>query len=142
MNTIDIYRKNYEEVCSWHDDEYDKYEWAANYIFELITYDAALDEKFVKDIIEVCKVIIDKRNYDYIKDDNNYIKYILVCQLLDRFQWINWGTSIRGAWFELSKTPDSKVILEKLSNNTEEVHFSHNNLKTLIEFMEEDTYSE
>ena len=66
MKTINIYRAHYKEICSQHDDVYDKYEWAASYIFDLCTYDADLDEKFVKDIIEVCKVIIDRWNFEYI----------------------------------------------------------------------------
>jgi hypothetical protein len=150
MTTIDIYKAHYEEVCSWHDDEYDKYEWAANYIFDLTTYDAALDEKFVKDILEVCQVIIDNYNYEYIEKEENYIKYILVCQLLNNFNWIDWGISIRGAWFNLSKTSDSKVILEELEwgqydeetgkyekCKLEAVPFSRNNLQDLIKFMED-----
>lgn len=152
MKAIDIYRDHYEEVCSWHDDEdeYNKYEWAASYIFDLTTYDGELDEKFVKDILEVCKVIADRSNYEYIANNDNYIKYILVCQLLDRFKWINWGTSIRGAWFE-NLNGNRKVILEeqpitRLNEKTgewdhykiDEVLFSYDNLKALIEFMEEE----
>lgn len=135
MKTIDIYRAHYEEVCSWHEDEYDKYEWAASYIFDLCTYDAGLDEKFVKDILEVCKVIIDKRNYDYIIDNDNYIKYILVCQLLTRYHWLHWGTSIRGAWLEEMSHCDQNVILEDIGK-IDGVPFSVDNLKALIKFME------
>lgn len=149
MTTIDIYKKHYEEVCSWHVDEYDKYEWAANYIFGLCTYDAAMDEKLVKDILEVCKVIIDRTNYEYIRDDNNYTKYILVCQLLYHFHWLTWGTSIRGAWFEELCHCAQKDILkgEKLSRynpdtkeredcDIERVQFTCDNLRALIKFME------
>lgn len=136
MNVIDIYRAHYEEVCSWHEDEYDKYEWAANYIFDLCTYDAELDEKFVKAILEICQVIIDKENFYYIYNDKNYTTYILVCQLLNNFQWIDWGTSIRGAWFE-NYRDGRKVILEDIGK-IDGVPFSIDNLKALIEFMKEE----
>ena len=139
MATIDIYKEHYEEVCSRHDDEYSKYEWAANYIFDLITYDTDLDERFVKDILEVCEVIADRCNYEYIENNDNYIKYILVCQLLDRFKWINWGISIRGAWFENIPPHDSKNILDGNYYRIKEVPFSYDNLKALIQFMKEDT---
>ena len=147
MNTIDIYRDHYKEICSLYGDEYDKYEWAANHIFDLCTYDAALDEKFVKDIFEVCQVIIDKRNFEYQIDNNNYIKYILVCQILYHFNWINWGTSIRGAWFEDDSQKDilEETSWSQLNEKTgewdhykiESVPFSIDNLKALIEFMKE-----
>lgn len=148
MKTIDIYKAHYKEVCSWQDDEYSKYEWAANHIFDLTTYDGDLDEKFVKDILEVCEVIADRYNYEYIGNKDNYIKYILVCQLLDNFKWIDWGTSIRGAWFDNGDDP--KVILEELPffqknektgkwdcYKIEAVPFSYDNLKALFEFIEE-----
>lgn len=154
MNAIDIYKAHYEEECSRSKDkytsfsyEYTKYEWAATYIFDLYTYDANLDVRFVKDILEVCQVIIE-RDFEYQMDDNNYIKYILVCQLLYHFNWINWGTSIRNAWFEDSSRKD---ILEEsswtqLNEKTgewdhyklEAVPFSRDNLKELIKFIEED----
>lgn len=148
MNAIDIYKAHYEEERSRRDDEYTKYEWAACYIFDLYTYDTALDEKFVKSIIEVSKAIIDMETYNYIENRDNYLKHILVCQLLYHFNWINWGTSIRGPWFESDSRKD---ILEEsswslLNEKTGEwdrykldaVPFSRDNLKELIKFMEEE----
>lgn len=160
MTAIDIYRAQYAEESTRYYDRYNKYHWAARKIFNLTTYDEGLDELFVKDILEVCKVILEMRNHEYIKDEKNYIKYILVCQLLERFRWINWGTSIRGAWFEVDiqqpwPEPEpksySKDILEELEwceydfekkrstpHKIEKVPFTVDNLKALIKFVEED----
>lgn len=152
MNAIDIYRAQYEEESNWHFDKWDKYHWAASRIFDLTTYDRGLDEIFVKDILEVCKVILEKRNYEYIEDEKNYLKYILVCQVLNKFNWLNWGTSIRGAWFEVDVYRDwvskeatirSRDILDELEwfsdkeYKIEKVPFTVDNLKALIKFMEE-----
>lgn len=143
MTAIDIYRAQYEEENSLYDCGWTKQHWAARKVFDLTTYDDELDELFVNDILEVCKVILEKRNYEYIKDEKNYIKYILVCQILKRFGWINWGTSIRGAWCEASHFDIPKDILEELEwwddehHVIEEVPFTVDNLKALIEFMEE-----
>ena len=143
---------NVREIFEWNYAEYitntcgtTKYEWAASYIFDLVTYDGGLDELFVKKIIEVCKVILDKTSYEYIKDENNYINYILVCQILDKFSWIDWGTSIRGAWFGPSYNP--RYILEGTeityygngkpeTKGHPDVPFTIENLKKLIKFIE------
>jgi hypothetical protein len=127
--------------CCVDDDS--KYEWAASEVFNLTTYDGSLDELFAKKIIEVCKVILERRNFDYIKDKTNYVPYILVCQLLDNFHWIDWGTSIRGAWFDADH-PNCEVrpLLKYYSRSTtgfQEIPFTEENLKTLIKFIEEDT---
>lgn len=144
MDVLKIFEWNYAEyiinTCGTT-----KHEWAASHIFDLVTYDGGLDELFVKKIIEVCKVILDKTNYEYIKDENNYINYILVCQILDRFDWIEWGTSIRGAWFGPSMNPryllEGTEITYYYDGKSEtrghpDVPFTIENLKKLIEFIE------
>lgn len=149
MDVKELYKANYEtsqELLSRTDT---KYHWAAFNVFGLTTYDGELDELFVKDIIEVCKVIFDRTNYEYILNRENYIKYVLVCQMLDKHNWINWGSSIRGAWFDRSGCLgiESKDIMDELEwwdYNLEEPHcviekvpFTEENLKALIEFIEE-----
>ena len=145
MTVIDIYRAQYEEQSSWYEDKWSKYTWAARSVFDLTTYDPALDEMFVKDILEVCKVILNRENYEYIKDEKNYIKYILVCQILEKFNWLGWGTSIRTAWFNFDS--DSERILEELTwcdydekytpHSIDPVLPTEENIKALIEFVEE-----
>lgn len=138
MTVMETYKLAYE----WDEDCYDsKYEWAANEVFKLTTYDGNLDELFVKKIMEVCQAILDRKTYEYIEaSDENYIAYILTCQLLYRRDWINWGTSIRGAFFE--RVTLSGPILQ-CGHRKEELYvpFSEKNICTLIEFMgiEEDS---
>lgn len=136
----EIYKAHYDDYCVLVDGA-TKYEWAANEVFELTTYDGSLDELFVKKIIEVLKVIFNRTSFDYIKEESNYITYILVCQLLERFNWIDWGTSIRGAWFEnYHLNCKSKSIIDRnlTDYGFEDVEFTEDNLKALIEFIEED----
>lgn len=138
MNALKRFRDIYEEQLDWYEDKKTKYEWAATDIFELFTYDGDLDERFVKDILEVCTVILEKRNYEYIEEsESNYVKYILVCQLLNRFGWINWGTSIRGAWMEESRFSVPKDIFDGYGRIDMDIPFTVDNLKALIKFMEE-----
>lgn len=149
MMISDIYELHYHDYCENTCCE-TKYEWAANEIFDLTTYDGELDELFAKKIIEVLKVIFDGTNFEYIKDRTNYINYILICQLLNEFNWIEWGTSIRGSWIE-TWHPNCKVrpILEEhittsYADGVEKEHIfpevrcTKENLKALIEFMEDE----
>lgn len=139
MSIKDIYETHYKEYCDFNDDPTTKYEWAAGEIFELTTYDGELDELFVKKIIEVSKAILYRHTFEYIKDEKNYIAYILVCQIFEKFNWIDWGTSIRGAWFDCSNYERRRPILDRNLDTcgVDEVAFTRDNLKALIEFIEE-----
>lgn len=151
LSVKERYRAQYEEEKTRFDDIPSKYEWAAGNVFDLTTYDGGLDELFVKTIVEVLKVIRDRHTFEYILDEQNYIKYILVCQLLNGFHWIEWGTSIRGAWFD-DYHPNCRVrpILEEMEwsewdpekkefveHKINGVAFNEENIKDLIEFLEE-----
>lgn len=139
MRALSSFHDSYADQLDWYEDQKSKYEWVATEMFGLTTYDSDLDERFVKDIIEVCKVILEKRNFEYIEEsESNYIKYILVCQLLDSFRWLNWGTSIRGAWFD-DYHPNCKVkdIYDGNGWSSKVIPFTVDNLKDLIKFLEE-----
>lgn len=68
-------------------------------IFGVVTYDSGLDIKFGSDILEVMEVIAKRDNFEYIKNVKNYIKFILVANIFYSYDWIEWGSSIRGCWF-------------------------------------------
>ena len=140
MTIPEIYEAHYIDYCSFTGDD-TKYEWAACEVFNLTTYDSALDELFVKKIIEVLKVIFERTTFEYILDEKNYVTYILVCQLLEQFHWIDWGISIRGAWFDTyHPNCKSKAILEYNLERygLKEVPCTEDNLKALIAFIESD----
>ena len=138
MTTIELIKTDYD-LCVECDIFETKYEWAASSVFKLATYDSDLDELFVKKILEVCKVILNRTNFEYIKDENNYHTYILVCQLLKDMKWINWGTSIRGAWFN-DFTVDEDVSPLFIPHTYEDrlIYPSKENIMELIKFVEED----
>lgn len=129
---LQIFEDEFAEHCDGAENE-NKYDWCAKYVFMLLTYDEELAEIFIKKIFEVCKAILEKRNFSFFKDnDEKYREYIIVCQLLCRLNWINWGTSIRGAWFEENRKEQSPIIEGDIGT----VYFSEENLKILIEFVE------
>ena len=134
QKSLDVFKREYEAYKEFGTFE-SKYEWAASHIFNLATYDSSLDELFVKKILEVCKVILERKNYDYIEDDANYITLIGVCQRLDSFGWIDWGTSIRGAWFDDSHR--SPMLNCTAFEDSVEVYPCEESIRALLDFMEE-----
>lgn len=144
MTISELYKAHYEDYRDFvgsDEDKPTKYEWAASEVFDLTTYDSFIDELFVKKIVEVLKAIRDRKTFDYIEDENNYITYLAVCQLLTRFNWIDWGTSIRGAWFDGHQAssgikPIIDMNLEKYGCT--EIRFCEAHICALIDFIEND----
>lgn len=134
MEIKKTYEAAYKEYCGYFPELTTKYHWAATMIFDLVTYDDDLEELFVKKIIEVCRAILDGKTFDYISGHGeNYRTYIIVCNLLNGWQWIDWGTSIRGAWFQDGQ--NSRHLM--LDDGSYSVPFTADNMRALVEFIEE-----
>lgn len=113
-------------------------------LFDVTTYDGELDCEFGEIIIEVMKTIQKGKNFDYIKNKKKYRDYILVANLLDDNGWIEWGSSIRGAWFDAYGSAkfaggvyyglDGKFPID--SPNTG----GSKNIDVLLEFLTDDKY--
>lgn len=110
-----------------------KLDWVGSDVFGFVTYDDEKDEDFAIVMLEVCGVILRNENYEYINDEENYLLYLLACQWLCHLHWIDWGTSIRGAYFETNE--HSRPMLY---DNYGEVPFSEENLRILIDFVLEE----
>jgi len=80
-----------------------KFAFLASSIFDLVTYDLDLDIEFGRDIFNIIEVIYNKKNFEYTENKDNYKKFIIVCNILHMNDWINWGTSIRGCWFDVNE---------------------------------------
>lgn len=89
-----------------------KYAWLCDDAFGICTYDTNLSVKWGKLIFEVMTAIRDHTTFDYIKDEENYEKYIAVCNLFNTHLLIDWGTSVRGAWFAFNKDNRDFCLVE------------------------------
>lgn len=69
-------------------------------IFDITTYDSGLDAFFVRKFIDASDAILNKTTFDYIKTEDNYRWFIAVCNMPFIADRIDWGTSIRGCWFD------------------------------------------
>ena len=75
-------------------------EWIGNYVFDFTTYHGEMDEFFAKKMLEVIECILNNTTFDYQKDGANYINYLTMVNMPFLKGMLDWGTSIRGAWFD------------------------------------------
>lgn len=101
----------------WNTDDVEpaKAIWLVEEYFYLTTYDDDISQEWGDAIIEILGVINDDNNFDYINSsDENYKKYLMVANLLEQEQLIDWGTSIRGAWFDFGNIKKVKELMNEL----------------------------
>lgn len=77
-------------------------EYLAGYIFDIVTYDGAIDEKLIPVAIDVCEVITNRKTFEYIANENRYLWFIVMMNMDFFSEKISYGTSIRGAWWDAS----------------------------------------
>ncbi len=100
---------NYLELIqnAFRDADYhttDKVEFLASDVFGIVTYDTELDEFFITKALEVCEAINNGRTFEYIEEPDNYLWYIALLNMPFFADKINWGTSVRGAFWDNVKT--------------------------------------
>ena len=78
-------------------------EYLSRYIFNFTTYDAAMDVLFAAKAVEVCRAISTREAFEHIKEDQSYMWYLIMCNMPFFSERIDWGTSIRRAWWSSSK---------------------------------------
>jgi hypothetical protein len=81
-----------------YDEEISRLAFLGDYIFNFTTYDDEISEVFAKDMLEVIEVIMGGRNFEYLKNRSNYLKYLTMVNMPFLKDKIEWGTSVRGAW--------------------------------------------
>ena len=81
------------------EDDKTKHEFLAD-VFGITTYDGEMDKLFVNKALEVCNAITDKKTFEYIENKDNYVWYLTMVNLPFFSSKIEWGTSIRGAWWD------------------------------------------
>lgn len=137
VKEIERYKKlimdRYKEELSWYDrDEEDKpfYEFVAHNIFHFYSYCNIPDLMYADDMIGVLRAIAESKTFEYIEEMDDYYKYAIMCDKLDDLGWIDWGTSIRGAFL----TENEKYMIDNCK--TIKVNFA--SVMALIELAEED----
>lgn len=101
MDYLKLLNRGYENVKSWREAGISKLEYLSTDIFNFTTYDGEMDELFAKKALEVCTAITRKQTFEYQKDPENYKWYLIMCNMPFFSGKLEWGTSIRGAWWNL-----------------------------------------
>ena len=81
-------------------------EWLGEQVFDFTTYDGAMSALFAEKAIEVCDAITRRETFDYIGSADGYKWFLLMCNMPFFADRLEWGTSIRGAWWD-SKSLES-----------------------------------
>jgi hypothetical protein len=88
------------ERATYSEPEASRLAYLSDYIFDFTTYDDEMAEIFARKALEVCRAINDTKTFDYIEDPDNYRWYLLMVNMPFFAGRLNWGTSIRGAWWD------------------------------------------
>lgn len=102
--------KSFNEMAEWDPDlNNNKFLFIAAVVFDIHTYDDDLDESFTKHMIEVIDCILNRKTYEYIeKSRDNYINYCLMVNMPFLKGKLEYGASIRGAWFQEFSFPNDQ----------------------------------
>ena len=139
MNYIKLMRDGYVFEKGWRDLE-SRLEYLSDKIFNFATYDSEMAELFASKAIEVCKAITERKTFEYIGSKENYKWFLLMCNIPFFSERIEWGTSIRGAWWRDS-TFNSCGLFDGENQITDELKFSAeewaNFVGAIVEFANE-----
>jgi hypothetical protein len=94
--------EGYLYLCG--EDHISRLEYLSEYIFDFTTYDGEMAELFARKALEVCAAISDGKTFDYIKDADDSRWFLWMCNTPFLVSRLEWGTSIRCAWWDLHGT--------------------------------------
>ena len=117
--------------------EVTKLEYLSMNIFDFTTYDSKMNILFAEKALEVCAAINEKTTFEYIKNPDNYLWYIMLCNTNFFASRLDWGSSIRGAWWDYNIRLESCGLWENKKQLTD-LNFTQNQwekfIKEVIEF--------
>jgi hypothetical protein len=82
-------------------------EYLADNVFNFTTYESEYSELFARKALEVCTAISDGKTFEYIKEPENRLWYLLMVNMPFFADKLEWGTSICGAWW--AEPPHKKI---------------------------------
>lgn len=100
MNYLKLLQNSYETERRNECSPESPLEYLGESIFDFTTYDGKISALFAQKAVEVCDAITTCTTFEYIKDAEKYRWYLLMCNMPFFASKLNWGTSIRGAWWD------------------------------------------
>lgn len=105
MNYLKLLVDSYEESRLMECPPESRTEFLAVYLFDFTTYDSGMDELLGEKAVEVFRVISERKTFEYIADQEQYRWYIIMCNMPFFAARLEWGSSIRGAWWDSTQPP-------------------------------------
>ena len=139
MNYLSLLEYSFEEVKQYFgNNKLTKLEFIGEHIFEFITYENVVLSLFAKKALEVCEAITKKNTFDYIRTEEGNLWYLIMVNMPFFEGKLEWGTSIRGAWWDLSSSKFFTLKSCGFFENGEqllEIKFNENQWHEFIEAM-------
>jgi len=102
MDFLNLLEHSYEEnKANRGDQALERLEFLADDIFDFTTYENTVSSMMAQKAIEVCMAINDKKTFDYISNEQGNLWYLIMVNMPFFQNKLEWGTSIRGAWWDL-----------------------------------------
>lgn len=108
MNYLNILEESYNTIKN-DEPNITRLEYISEHIFRFTTYEQKNAELFAKKCIEVCLSISNGKTYEYIENEDNHMWYLIMVNMPFFQDRIEWGGSIRGAWWDFS--PSKPFVL-------------------------------
>lgn len=99
MNYKEILENSYKVISEDASACENKLEYLSEFIFDFTTYDSEMAVLFARKAVEVCAAINNRLTFEYISDPEDYKWFLLMCNMPFFVEKLEWGTSIRGAWW-------------------------------------------
>lgn len=100
MDYLELLKESFE-VEKEENSDLEPYGYLADHIFDFTTYDDEASNRMGESTLAFCSVISNGNTFDYIDDEANYNNYLNCVNLTFFANKLDWGTSVRGAWWNL-----------------------------------------
>jgi hypothetical protein len=97
--------KMHAEMGDFQENMPSRYETAAA-VLGIVTYDGSMDEVIVRTMMPTLLAIGNKTTFELIEDPKQYAWFCITVNMPFLQQRLEWGTSIRGAWYKLDNEFD------------------------------------
>ncbi len=136
MNYAKLLECGHKHTRDFEQHESSRLEFLGDHIFNYATYDSEVSELLARHALETC-IILNGRDGCYGGDNPEkhakYIRYLTMCNTTFFDERIEWGTSIRSAWWRHEITYDSCALWDGSKQVYEELTFDQNEWKRFID---------
>lgn len=102
MNYLELLENSHEQCKEFQmDDRMGRLEFLAENIFDFTTYENVVSSFLTNKCLEVCRAISNRKTFEYIKSEEGNLWYLVMVNMPFFENRLEWGTSIRGAWWDL-----------------------------------------